>query len=100
VTHMLALHSVRAALGEKFAEVTSEAVAEGIKKSLEQWQESIKTTYYDATRSHQPDHLYKEVLLSCALAEVDDKSFFTAAAVRGPLRVIAERPNLDIPTFS
>jgi hypothetical protein len=40
------------------------------------------------------------VLLACALADVDDKSFFTAAAVRGPLRVVAERPDLDIPNFS
>jgi hypothetical protein len=72
----------------------------GIRKSLDQWQESIKTAYHDATRSHQPEHLYKEVLLACALADVDDKSFFTAAAVRGPLRIVAERPDLDIPNFS
>jgi hypothetical protein len=37
---------------------------------------------------------------SLALAEVDDKSFFTAAAVRGPLRTVADRPDLDIPNFS
>lgn len=100
VTHMLSLHSTRSALESKTLNVTSAAVDTGIKKSLEQWQESIKTAYYEATRSHQPEHLYREVLLSCALAEVDDKSFFTAAAVRGPLRVIADRPNLDIPNFS
>jgi hypothetical protein len=40
------------------------------------------------------------VLLSCALAEVDDKGYVTAAAVRGPLRIIAGRPSLDIPNFS
>jgi Cdc6-like AAA superfamily ATPase len=100
VTHMLSLYSARAALEEKTLAISSSAVQAGIRKSLEQWQESIKTAYYDATRSPQPDHLYKEVLLACALADVDDKSFFTAAAVRGPLRVVAARPDLDIPNFA
>lgn len=99
VTHMLALYSARAALDNQSLTVSSSSVQTGIGKSLDQWQESIKTAYYDATRSHQPDHLYKEVLLSCALADVDDKNFFTAAAVRTPLRVIA-RSNLDIPNFA
>ena len=100
VTHMLSLYTARAALDSEALTISSSAVDAGIKASLEQWQESIKTAYYDATRSHQPDHLYKEVLLSCALAEVDDKSFFTAASVRGPLRIIAERPEFDIPNFA
>ncbi len=100
VTHMLSLYSSRAALEENSLSVTTSAVESGMRKSLDQWQESIKTAYYEATRSHQPEHLYKEVLLSCALADVDEKSFFTAAAVRGPLRVIAERPDFDIPNFA
>lgn len=100
VTHMLSLYSTRAALDGQMMTVSSSAVEAGIRKSLEQWQESIKTAYYEATRSHQPHHLYKEVLLACALADVDDKSFFTAAALRGPLRIVAERPDLDIPNFA
>lgn len=100
VTHMLSLYSARASLEDKSLIISSSAVQAGIRKSLEQWQESIKTAYSDATRSHQPDHLYKEVLLACALAEVDDRSSFTAAAVRGPLRAVAKRPDLDIPNFS
>jgi len=100
VTHMLSLYSARAALDDRLLTVSAPAVQAGIQKALDLWQASIKTAYYGATRSHQPDHLYKEVLLACALADVDDKSFFTAAAVRGPLRVVAERPDLDIPNFS
>lgn len=99
VTHMLSLYSARAAIDDNSIKIGIEHVQNGISKSIEQWQESIKTSYYDATRSHQPDHLYKEVLLSCALASVDEKSFFTAAAVRAPLQIVA-RPNLDIPNFA
>jgi len=97
---MVSLYSARAALEEGSLTISSSAVKAGISKSLDQWQESIKTAYYDATRSPQPQHLYKEVLLACALAGVDDKSFFTAAAVRGPLRIVAERDDLDIPNFA
>jgi hypothetical protein len=100
VTHMLSLYSARAALDDKLLTISVSAVQAGIQKALDLWQASIKAAYYGATRSHQPDHLYKEVLLACALADVDDKGFFTAAAVRGPLRVVAERPDLDIPNFS
>lgn len=99
VTHMLSLYSARAAIDAGHTEISMDSVQAGIGKSIEQWQESIKTAYYEATRSHQPDHLYREVLLSCALASVDEKSFFTAAAVRAPLQIIA-RPNLDIPNFA
>ena len=100
VTHMLSLYSSRAALEENTLTVASAAIDIGMQKSLDQWQESIKTAYYEATRSPQPEQLYKEVLLSCALADVDEKSFFTAASVRGPLRIVAERPDFDIPNFA
>ncbi len=99
VTHMLALYSTRAGLEASTLTIDEQHVTSGITKSLDQWQQSIITSYYDATHSHQPDHLYREVLLACALAEVDEKSFFTAAAVRTPLRIIA-RPDLDIPNFA
>jgi len=100
VTHMLSLYSSRAALEEQTLTVASASIDIGMRKSLDQWQESIITAYCEATRSPQPEHLYKEVLLSCALAEVDEKGFFTAASVRGPLRIVADRPDFDIPNFA
>jgi hypothetical protein len=39
------------------------------------------------------------VLLACALAEVDDLRYFTAAAVRKPLRIITGR-QYEIPNFA
>lgn len=99
VAHTIGLYSARAALDKKSIRVKKEFVDEGIRKSLEQWQQSIVTAYYNATKSPQPGHLYKEVLLACALADVDEKNFFTAAAVRAPLQVVA-RPGLDIPNFA
>lgn len=37
--------------------------------------------------------------MACALAETDELGFFSASAVRAPLRVITER-DYDIPSFA
>jgi GTPase SAR1 family protein len=99
ITHLLGLHAARAAIGKKSLTISMEHVELGIKNALEQWQQSIKTSYYNATRSAQPGNLYKEVLLACALAEIDDLGYFTAASVRTPLRVLTGK-SYDIPNFA
>ena len=99
VTHLLALHSTKVTIERKSKEVEGDDVNEGMKRALDQWQESIKTAYYLATKSQQPDHIFKEVILACAFAENDDLGFFSAANVREPLRIIAERA-YDIPNFA
>ncbi|MFX1725326.1 AAA family ATPase [Stenotrophomonas sp. AS1] len=99
IAHLLALYSTRSALSAQSMHIERSHVDEGINKSLEQWNQSIRTAYYDAVKSAQPGNIYKEVLLACALAEIDEMGYFAAAAVRGPLREITGRP-LDIPNFS
>lgn len=99
VTHLLALHSTRAALGRGSLEIMAQDIDAGMKRALDQWQQSIKTAYYHATKSHQPGHIFKEVLLACAFAANDDLGFFSAADVRDPLRAITGR-NYDIPNFA
>jgi len=99
IAHLLALYSARSALTARSMHVQRFHVDQGIKKSLEQWNQSIRTAYYDAVKSAQPGNIYKEVLLACALAEIDDMGYFAAASVRGPLRDITGR-SLDIPNFS
>lgn len=99
ITHLIALHSVRHALADDRRRVEYLDVDAGIRKSLDQWQQSTRNAYYEAVRSQQPGHIFREVLLSCALAHVDDMGFFTASSVRSPLRVIANR-DYDIPNFA
>jgi Cdc6-like AAA superfamily ATPase len=99
ITHLLALHCSRAALSKESLKIASSHVETGISQALEQWQQSIKSAYYSATKSQQPGHLFKAVLLACALAEVDELGYFSAAAVRTPLRAITNRP-YDIPNFA
>ncbi|HYL31921.1 MAG TPA: ATP-binding protein [Stellaceae bacterium] len=99
ITHLLALQSVRAALVAKKMKIESSHVEVGMKNALDQWQQSIKTAYYQATKSQQPDNLFKEVLLACALAAIDELGYFTAASVRTPLNLITAH-KYDIPTFA
>jgi Cdc6-like AAA superfamily ATPase len=99
VTHLLALHSTRAALDDRSLELRHADVDKGIEQALEEWHHSTRATYYAASKSPQPGHMYKEVLLACALAKTDDFGFFTAADVREPLRVVTGR-KYDIPNFA
>lgn len=99
VTHLLALHSTRAALTRRSLEITPADIDAGMKRSLDQWQQSIKSAYYHATKSQQPGHIFREVILACAFAPVDELGFFSAADVRDPLRTITTR-NYDIPNFA
>jgi hypothetical protein len=99
ITHLLALHSTRPAIDRHSREISRSDVDTGIQAALDQWQQSIKSSYYHATKSQQPGHIYKEVLLACALAETDDLGYFAAADVRVPLRKIT-RKQYDIPNFA
>lgn len=99
IAHLLALYSTRMALQEGKIHIARAHVDAGINRSLDQWNQSIKNAYYQAVKSAQPGNIFKEVLLACALAEIDELGYFAAAAVRGPLREITGR-ELDIPNFS
>jgi hypothetical protein len=64
------------------------AIEEMLKGSLQ----SLRAKYERATNSNQPENLFKEVLLSCALTKCDDNGYFAPAAVRQPLSAILQRP--------
>ena len=68
-------------------------------RALDQWQQSIKSAYDDATRRPQPGPFLQEVLLACALAEVDELRYFTVGAVREPLRRMTGR-DYEITNFA
>ena len=97
-THSLALHSAQAAIDRNSLEVSSEDVTCALETAIDHAQQSIVTSYHQATSSPR-GNLYAEVLLSCALAKTDELGYFPAANVRGPMTKIMGRP-YDIPAFS
>ena len=99
ITHLLCSHIFRQALNRKSVVVEEDDFNEGLRKALDQWQASIKTSYVSAVTSVQPQHIFKEVLLACAFAKTDELGYFSASAVRAPLQNITER-TYDIPNFA
>jgi hypothetical protein len=91
IAHLLCIYTCRAALATGRKTIYSPHVEQGMNRSLDQLQQSIKALYNDAIQSPRPGHIYREVLLACALAEVDDLRFFTTAAVKRPLSRITNR---------
>jgi Cdc6-like AAA superfamily ATPase len=98
-THLLGKAACRAALDKRSLRITSAHVQSGIAKALEDTQQSVRTSYQEATTSPRKDTLFKQVLLACALAPVDDLGYFFSADVREPLSAIAGK-QYDIPGFS
>ena len=91
IAHLLCIYTCRAALASGRKTIYASHVEQGMNRSLDQWQQSIKALYNEAIQSPRPGHIYKEVLLACALAEVDDLRFFTTSAVKKPLARITNR---------
>jgi len=91
ITHLLCIYTCRAALATGRKTIYSQHVEQGMTRSLDQWQQSIRSAYEEATRAPQAEHIYKEVLLACALADIDDLRYFSPAAVKGPLRLITNK---------
>lgn len=87
-THLITLNAVRAAIDRKSRQIDKGDLDTAIDRCIDKAQQSIRDLYYKATVSPRKDNLFKEVLLSCALAPTDDMGFFTAASVAEPMSEI------------
>jgi Cdc6-like AAA superfamily ATPase len=90
ITHLLCFYTARAALATGRKTVYPAHVEQGMNRALDQWQQSIKSLYERSAKSAQPS-IYRQVLLACALAEVDERRYFTASSVKEPLRLIKNK---------
>lgn len=86
------------AIMERRLHITEHDTNRAIDNLLDSSEQTFKTVYETATRSNQPDNLFKHVLTACALAKADENGYFAPAAVREPLAGILGR-NVTIATF-
>jgi Cdc6-like AAA superfamily ATPase len=98
-THSLGYESTLATIEGGKREITLEGAKNGVKKALDKIQHSILEAYQNAIRGQRKGTLFREALLACALAEVDEQGYFISAAVREPLSEITGK-EYDIPGFS
>lgn len=89
--HLLGLYSAQSALDRYSLQIAEGDVDKAIERALEKCQESIQENYTKAVHSNRADHLYRQVLLACALAETDERGTFTQLSVCEPLAGILKR---------
>ncbi len=94
-THLLGLWAGRKAIEAHHTTVTFDDLDQAIPFTLDNVAGGIRHEYDTATDSHQPDNLFKDVLLACAMAEKDHRGRFQVKALRKPLRIILNRPKLE-----
>lgn len=98
-THLLGMHATKVAIKQGRSSVNLSDFHDGLEASLSETKQTIRSAYQQAISSQRQDTLFKEVLLACALADVDDLGFFISANVREPLSRITGK-QYDIPGFS
>ncbi len=87
-THLLGQQAGLKAAERGAEKVTGEDLQRAIPESIENAAGGIRVEYDRATDSTQPNNLFKQVLLSCALAEKDIRGRFPLSAIEGPLQRI------------
>ena len=87
-THLLALWSGSVAIDHGRRHVSLGDLELAINASLDHVAGGIRVEYDKATDSTQPNNLFKQVLLACALAEKDARGRFSLSAVYEPLQNI------------
>ena len=98
--HLLGLHTVRTALDDEMSSyIDIKTIDGGIRRALQDAQQSVRSACHKATLSTRKDNLFSDVLLSCALAPQDSLGFFAAQDVRQPMREITGK-QYDIPSFA
>jgi len=99
ITHLISLHSAQNALNNQRFKILTTDIEKGVEDAIEQSNQSLKSSYYKATKSQQPDNIFREVFLACALAETDEMDCFTAASIRKPLQIITGK-QYEISSFA
>jgi Cdc6-like AAA superfamily ATPase len=98
-THKLALYAAIDAIENDDSQITLQHVDAGIDRTVNDAQYTHSADYAKAIYSSRKAHLFRQVLLACALAQTDELGYFPASAVSGPLSAIMGKP-YDVPSFA
>jgi Cdc6-like AAA superfamily ATPase len=98
-THKLGSYAAIAALDDDKLKIETDHVDTGIRQTVDDGQYTHLRTYVTATYSARKIHLFRQVLLACALARTDELGFFSASDVREPMTGIMHR-DYDVPSFA
>lgn len=97
-THLLARFAALEAADNARSHIEDVDLSEAIKESVLGYSQSVVSAYHKATQSPR-ENLYKEVLLSAALAKKDELGFFSAGDLRDPMQMVTNK-RYEIPAYS
>jgi Cdc6-like AAA superfamily ATPase len=97
-THLLAQNAGQRAAQTGRTKIEATDVRTAIDNALSKAQQTIISAHHQATLSPR-ENMYAQVLLACALAEVDSLGYFSAVDVRHQLAEIMGK-RYEIPAFS
>ncbi len=98
-THLMGQAAAKNSIERRVMHIDSGSLLFAVQETVKRADEQITQAYLKATRSAKPENLYREVLLACAQAYVDERGYFTASAIRGPYSAILQR-EVSIPDYS
>ena len=98
-THLLGLWCGSAAVEQGRRHISYDDLEAAITASIEHASGGVRVEYDKATDSTQPNNLFKQVLLACALAEKDARGRFPLSAVYEPLQRIVRPRNVGRSSF-
>ena len=87
-TQMLGKFSAQTAARAKRLTILESDVEKALELFIQEEDQTFRDQYQRATESNQPDNLFPQALLACALAKTDDSGFFTATDVIQPFSTI------------
>ncbi|MEO6100227.1 MAG: ATP-binding protein [Tepidiformaceae bacterium] len=76
-THLLAQYAARAAHDDGRTVLRDVDVVAGMRQAVERGDQSHRDLYYRATTGTRKKHLWREVVAGCALAESDERGYFS-----------------------
>jgi hypothetical protein len=97
--HLLGLHSMQSACDGKGLIIERKDIEEASNRALVDANQSIKSDFEKAIYSERPDNIFKQVLISCALAPKDNLGRFSAKSIAPILAEVAGE-KYDVPAFS
>lgn len=92
--HLLGQNAARAALAADIAatEVRDSHVKAGMIEAVTRADQSHQSAYFRAATGTKKANLWREVVAACALAEADERGYFSSRAVQDSLSKILKRP--------
>ena len=85
-THLMALNAARRAVQRRSVYIGDGDLEGALQVVVEEADQSVTESYFNAVRSSRVVHQYRSVLLACAVAQTDERNRFTARSVGQALK--------------